>query len=49
MTRGKQDGHGLGTYIAQLIARQHKGTVTFDTRDDENRTTFTITLPQRTG
>ena len=49
VTRGKQDGQGLGTYIAQLIARQHKGTVTFDTRDDENRTTFTITLPKRTG
>ena len=45
VTHGKQDGHGLGTYIAQLIAHQHQGTITFDTREDENRTTFTIALP----
>ncbi len=36
VTQGKQEGQGLGTYIAQLIAKQHQGTVTFNTQDDEN-------------
>lgn len=45
VTQGKKEGQGLGTHIARLIARQHDGDVTFETSDERNQTTFTITLP----
>ena len=45
VTQGKKEGQGLGTHIARLIARQHDGDVTFETCDERNQTTFTITLP----
>ena len=45
VTHGKQDGQGLGTHIARLIARQHNGDITFETSDQDNQTTFDISLP----
>ncbi len=45
ITSGKKEGHGLGTYIARLIARQHGGNIVFKTFDESNQTTFDITLP----
>lgn len=45
VTKGKEEGQGLGTHIARLIAQQHGGDITFLTSDQENETTFTITLP----
>ena len=45
VTQGKKEGQGLGTHIARLIAQQHDGDVTFETSDERNQTTFTITLP----
>ena len=45
VTQGKDQGQGLGTYIARLVARQHDGDVTFETSDEKNRTTFRIELP----
>ena len=45
VTQGKTNGGGLGTYIAQSIARQHDGNITFSSSDQENCTTFRIELP----
>ena len=45
VTKGKTDGQGLGTHIARLIAQQHDGDITYETSDERNQTTFTITLP----
>ncbi|MGB3851471.1 MAG: PAS domain-containing sensor histidine kinase [Tunicatimonas sp.] len=47
VTKGKEEGQGLGSYIARLIAQQHGGDLTFSTSDENQRTTFTITLPDR--
>jgi signal transduction histidine kinase len=41
---GKQDGLGLGLYIAQQIALAHGGSITVDS--GEGRTTFTVALPR---
>ena len=45
VTQGKREGQGLGTHIARLIAQQHGGDIAFETSDERNQTTFTITLP----
>ena len=45
VTQGKEEGQGLGTYIARVIARQHDGDITFKTSDEDQQTVFTITLP----
>ena len=45
VTQGKKEGQGLGTHIARLIAQLHNGDVAFDTSDENNQTTFTVTLP----
>jgi PAS domain S-box-containing protein len=44
-TKGKEDGTGLGTYNALLIARTHKGTITFTTSEQEG-THVTVRLPE---
>jgi signal transduction histidine kinase len=41
---GKQDGLGLGLYIAQQIALAHGGAITVESGD--GRTTFTVALPR---
>jgi signal transduction histidine kinase len=41
---GKQDGLGLGLYIAQQIAIAHGGGITVES--SEGRTTFTVALPR---
>ncbi len=43
-TSGKDDGSGLGTYSARLIARAHGGDMTFTT-SRKNGTTLTVNLP----
>ena len=45
VTFGKVEGQGLGTHIARLVAKQHGGSISFETSDDDNRTTFVVTLP----
>lgn len=44
-TSGKKGGTGLGTYVAALITRVHKGTISFET-DEEEGTTVSLTLPR---
>jgi two-component system, sensor histidine kinase and response regulator len=41
---GRQDGLGLGLYIAQQVALAHGGAITVDS--GEGRTTFTVALPR---
>ncbi len=41
----KPGGTGLGTYSASLIARAHGGEIHFTTSDEDDCTTFTVTLP----
>jgi PAS domain S-box-containing protein len=43
-TSGKRGGNGLGTYIAQLVARAHNGEVWFET-DNERGTDVYVELP----
>jgi CheY-like chemotaxis protein len=43
-TSGKQDGTGLGTYSASLIARTQGGDISMRTSDEQG-TTITITMP----
>ncbi|MBF0560983.1 MAG: hybrid sensor histidine kinase/response regulator [Alphaproteobacteria bacterium] len=44
VTAGKQNGTGLGTYSARLIARTQKGTIRLDT-SHAGRTCIRVTLP----
>jgi PAS domain S-box-containing protein len=43
-TKGKEDGTGLGTHNALLIARTHKGDISFTTSEQEG-THVTVRLP----
>ena len=45
-TSGKESGTGLGAYSALLIARAHKGNITF-TSSKEKGTNITIDLPKK--
>ncbi|MFW5684009.1 MAG: two-component system sensor histidine kinase NtrB [Spirochaetota bacterium] len=45
-TSGKRNGTGLGTYVAALITRVHRGSITFTTSEAEG-TTVTIELPRK--
>ncbi|MFW5848153.1 MAG: sensor histidine kinase [Spirochaetota bacterium] len=45
-TSGKKGGTGLGTYVAALIARTHRGSIRF-TSSDAAGTTVTIELPRK--
>jgi PAS domain S-box-containing protein len=45
-TSGKKDGTGLGTYNALLVARTHKGDISFTTSDIEG-THVMVLLPER--
>ena len=44
-TNGKEDGTGLGTHNALLVARTHKGNITFTTSEEEG-THVTVCLPE---
>jgi PAS domain S-box-containing protein len=44
VTAGKEDGTGLGTYIAKLICDQHGGEISFTT-DEAEGTHLYVTLP----
>ena len=44
VTKGKEDGTGLGTHNALLVARTHKGDISFST-SEEAGTHVTVRLP----
>ena len=44
VTRGKEDGTGLGLAVVKKIVDEHRGSITFDTEPGEG-TTFVIELP----
>ena len=44
-TTGKEEGTGLGTFIASLITKTHAGTISFVT-DSQEGTTLTVRLPR---
>jgi PAS domain S-box-containing protein len=44
VTSGKSHGTGLGTYSARLIARAHRGDITF-TSSEEDGTTLIVSIP----
>ncbi len=46
VTQGKQDGNGLGTYSAKLLAEAQYGKIALDVSDIEDQTTITVTLPR---
>jgi signal transduction histidine kinase len=43
-THGKENGSGLGTYSARLIAQAHGGSIAMPTSEQDG-TTLTIQLP----
>lgn len=43
-TSGKEEGTGLGTYIAKLVTRLHHGHIYFETSEEEGTTLF-VELP----
>ena len=43
--RGRDDGLGLGLYIANEIAKAHGGAI--EVRSDDAETVFAVTLPRR--
>ena len=43
-TGGKQDGNGLGTYSANLMAKAQGGFIDLHVSDETNKTTLTVTL-----
>ncbi len=45
VTAGKENGSGLGTYSARLIAETHQGTIQLDCGSDDT-TTVTVFLPR---
>lgn len=45
VTAGKQNGSGLGTYSAKLLAEAQNGSIAMDTSDEEGATTIRVTLP----
>lgn len=45
VTAGKQNGSGLGTYSAKLLAEAQNGSIAMDTLDEEGTTTIRVTLP----
>lgn len=47
VTHGKEDGTGLGTHIARLIAQLHHGSIFFETSEEEGTTVF-VELPSET-
>jgi len=46
VTHGKEGGTGLGTYSAKLLAEAQDGTISMETKDPEDQTTITVTLPR---
>jgi len=44
-TYGKQNGNGLGTYIAALVTRVHHGTISFTTNEEEGTHVY-VNLPR---
>jgi len=44
-TSGKQNGTGLGTYSASLVAKAMGGDISMETSDEADLTTVTVTLP----
>jgi hypothetical protein len=46
VTHGKQDGTGLGTYSARLLAEAQNGKIILDASNQDNQTTITVTLPR---
>jgi signal transduction histidine kinase len=44
-TSGKQEGTGLGTYIAKLVTELHGGTIHFITSEEQG-TTLLVDFPQ---
>jgi two-component system sensor histidine kinase/response regulator len=49
VTSGKQDGNGLGTYSANLMAKAQGGFIDLHVSDETNKTTLTVTLPRVTS
>jgi signal transduction histidine kinase len=47
-TSGKTGGSGIGTYSAQMQARDRQGELSMDTSDSLISTTLTVTLPRHT-
>lgn len=45
VTSGKDQGLGLGTYSAKLLARAQNGDIALSVSDADNRTTVVVTLP----
>ena len=45
VTHGKQEGTGLGTYSAKLLAEAQHGEISLKVSDQENQTLITVTLP----
>ncbi|WNV05081.1 response regulator [Candidatus Methylospira mobilis] len=45
VTYGKENGSGLGTYSARLLARAQEGNVDLFVSDDDNISRLTVTLP----
>ncbi len=46
-TEGKHSGSGLGTYILRRFIEAEGGKIDFSTSDEQNKTTFSLSLPVR--
>ncbi len=49
VTYGKQNGTGLGTYSAKLLAEAQHGEISLAVSDRENMTTLIVSLPRYSG
>lgn len=49
VTYGKQNGTGLGTYSAKLLAEAQHGEISLSVSDRENMTTLIVTLPRHSN
>ena len=46
VTYGKNNGNGIGTYSASLLAKAQRGDISLHVSESENLTQVTVTLPR---